>query len=311
MAEKKSTTTTGATKKRPRMLPAQVELFVADITDWPVKDDLASMEFPIFSLASGDTSIREYVNRSNGRKIRVIPSSTGSATVFDKDILIFAASQIVEAHRMGRPISRTVALDSFNFLQSTMRSTGGKAYIHILDTLRRLKGTFLETDIPTGGRTKTKSFGLIEDYEITRTTAKGVVSEVNVTLAEWFFDAILSFEMLTLDKNYFLLDKSLERRFYELARKHCGDKAYWKIGIDILQEKSGSSQDKYSFKREVKRIIERDLLPEFHVALDANKKPNQVLFYVRDSAKLSLELIKEPMLAAWFSGLLKHAGKKQ
>ena len=167
----RSTKTTGL------MLPAQIELFVADITDWPVKDDLASMEFPIFSLASGDTSIREYVNRSNGRKIRVIPSSTGSATVFDKDVLIFAASQIVEAHRMERPISRTVALDSFNFLQSTMRSTGGKAYIHILDTLRRLNGTFLETDIPTGGRTKTKSFGLIEDYEIIRTTAKGVVSE--------------------------------------------------------------------------------------------------------------------------------------
>lgn len=297
---------TAAPKKRKKMEPVQVELFIANITDWPVKDDLASMEFPIFALNSTDTSIREYSNRTTGRKIRVIPSSTGSATIFDKDVLLFAASQIMEANRLGFPVSRTISLDSFNFLQSTMRSTGGKAYADILNTLRRLKGTFLETDIPTNGKITTKSFGLIEDYEITRTTSKGLVSEVKVTLSEWYYEAILGYEMLTLDKTYFLLGKSLERRFYELARKHCGDKAYWKLGIDLLQEKSGSGRDIYNFKSEVKKIIKDDFLPEFHVALDQSKKPNQVIFYTRDSKKLHQEFIQDTTLATWFLSLLKH-----
>ena len=52
--------------------PAQGELFVCDIANWPVKDDIASMEVPIFSLAKQkDTKTREY--RRGAKVVRVIP----------------------------------------------------------------------------------------------------------------------------------------------------------------------------------------------------------------------------------------------
>ena len=87
--------------------PIQQELFMAELVDWPVKDDIHSMEYPIFSLAKNrDMQIRTFEDERSGRTLRIIPSVYGAATVFDKDILIFAMSQIVDALNRGAPVSR-------------------------------------------------------------------------------------------------------------------------------------------------------------------------------------------------------------
>src|SRR3546814_19686331 len=59
---------------------------------------------------------------------------------------------------------------------------------------------------------------------------------VEVRLSDWVFNAIRSNEVLTLNRQYFLLRKPLERRLYEFSRKHC----VWtgkvvKFGLDRLQ----------------------------------------------------------------------------
>jgi plasmid replication initiation protein len=101
----------------------QSELFQADRVEWPVKDDLASMEFPIFSLKKAhDTAIREYENPSTKKRIRITPSVVGAATVFDKDLLLFIGSQLIEARKEGQPISRKVKVDIYRFLTGTCRS---------------------------------------------------------------------------------------------------------------------------------------------------------------------------------------------
>lgn len=46
----------------------QTELFAANMLEWPVKDDLASMEFPLFSSRSGQ--IRRFGNTSARRPKR-------------------------------------------------------------------------------------------------------------------------------------------------------------------------------------------------------------------------------------------------
>ena len=107
----------------------QPDLFVVleAIHDWPVKDDVSSMEYPIFSLSKNrDTRIRVYSRA--GRSIRIIPSAVGAATVFDKDILIYCISQIVRGHDAGIKVSRRVRVDVYPFLLGTRRSTGGAAY---------------------------------------------------------------------------------------------------------------------------------------------------------------------------------------
>jgi plasmid replication initiation protein len=44
-------------------------------------------------------------------------------------------------------------------------------------------------------------------------------------IADRLYNAILAREVLTLNRDYFRLDGGLERRIYELARKHCGRQA--------------------------------------------------------------------------------------
>lgn len=282
----------------------QAELFSANIIECPVKDDLASMEFPLFSLAKKpDTKIREYENPTTGKRVRVTPSVLGAATVFDKDLLLYIGSQIIEGRQAGLAVSRVVKVDTYAFLTSTARDPGGNAYENMLNMLRRLKGTCIETNIMTGGQEQTKGFGWIEDYQVTRRgkTGRGVL-EVIVTISEWLYNALLHYEVLTIDRTYFQLGQALERRLYELARKHAGDKVLWKCDIEILRQKSGSSQTLRHFRAEVRNIIRRDALPDYRVALDSSSQPQRVVFYARDSRLLAQELQRIEGYA-WFEQL--------
>jgi len=270
----------------------QTDLFSANIVEWPVKDDLASMEFPLFSLSKQpDTQIREFENPTTKKKVRVMPSVLGAATIFDKDLLLFIGSQIIEARQSGLPISRVVKVDTYTLLTGTHRDPSGNAYENILDMLRRLKGTNIETNIITGGMEQTKGFGWIEDYEVTRRSKNGKgVLEVIITVSEWLYNALLHYEVLTIDRRYFLLSQSLERRLYELARKHTGNKAIWKCDIEIMRLKTGSRQDLRRFRSEIRNIIKSNQLPDYHIALDTSSKPHRVVFYTRDNKALMHEL---------------------
>ena len=284
----------------------QADLFVVLETfhDWPVKDDTSSMEYPIFSLSKNhDTRIRQYSR--GGKSVRVIPSAYGAATVFDKDILIYCISQLVRAADAGIPISRRVRVDVYPFLVGTRRSTGGAAYERVVDMCRRLKGTTIETNVKTNEKEQLEGFGLIEDYRITSYTKnqKGAL-ELELTISDWLYRAAMDFDILTLHPDYFSLGQALERRLYELARKHCGDKAWWEISITLLHEKTGSSQSLRRFKQDLKEIIANDPLPDYRIALDETTKPNKVVFLTRDNAKLVCEANRAGRLS-WVSFFLQ------
>jgi hypothetical protein len=67
------------------------------------------MEFPLFTLSTNpDTAIREYHQPGTNKHVRIIPPVIGAATVFDKDLLLFIGSQIIEGRKAGLPISNTV-----------------------------------------------------------------------------------------------------------------------------------------------------------------------------------------------------------
>jgi len=79
------------------------------------KDDMASMEHPVFSLATKpDTRTLRYEH--NGNTITIITSTLGLATIFDKDILLYCASQLRAAINRGEMRSRTVRFAAYDFL---------------------------------------------------------------------------------------------------------------------------------------------------------------------------------------------------
>lgn len=257
------------TKQRSPLLPVrhQPDFFVCDIFDAAVKGDSASMEHPIFSLSKKpDLKVRRYENGDKWAEIR--PSIKGLATVFDRDVLIYCISQLVAAHNDGRRITQRLRLRAYDLLVATNRDTSGRGYLQLREALERLQGTQIATNVTTGGQEVFDVFGLINRARIVRETRDGRMQEVEIELSDWVFQAVEAQEVLTLDRRYFQLAKPLERRLYELARKHCGNQARFVIGVGLLREKCGSRATLYEFRRMVREVVRDDLLPDYRLVPD-------------------------------------------
>ncbi|MFW8595935.1 replication initiator protein A [Cribrihabitans neustonicus] len=240
----------------------QGDFFLCDIFGAIPKNDLASMEHPLFSLATRpDRRILSY--QHNGAEITVTPSVKGLATIHDKDILIFCISQLMAALNAGRQVSRTLHLTAHDLLVATNRETSGDAYRRLREAFERLAGTRITTNIVTGGKEVTTGFGLIESWEIVRKARGGRMVSVAVTLSEWLYRAVLSKSVLTLSRDYFRLRKPLERRIYELARKHCGRQEGWQISVETLLKKSGSASPRRVFRKMLRDMIAAQPLPGY------------------------------------------------
>ena len=94
---------------------------------------------------------------------------------------------------------------------------------------------------------------------------------VTVTLSDWIFRSVLSRSVLTLHRDYFRLRKPLERRVYEIARKHCGRQAEWKIGLETLLKKTGSTSPRRVFRKMIRDIAEEDGLPDYRLSVDRGR----------------------------------------
>lgn len=242
--------------------------FLCDIFDALPKNDMASMEHPLFSLSTRpDRRILNYIH--NGVEVTVVPSVKGLATLFDKDILIYCISQLMAAINAGREVSRHVRLTAHDLMVATNRDTSGDGYARLREAFERLAGTRITTNMETGGIEATTGFGLIENWQILRATKGGRMVQVTVTLSDWLFRAVLSKSVLTLSRDYFSLRKPLERRVYELARKHCGRQPEWRVSIEVLQKKSGSASPLRVFRKMIRDMIASDTLPEYHLAEEA------------------------------------------
>ncbi len=262
------------TKLKTPLLPDRYpidDFFICDVTDAIPKDDLGSMEHPIFSLSTKpDTRIREY--QHNNISITVSPSAQGLATIHDKDILIYCISQLIAKMNAGGEPKRTLHLKAYDLLIATNRKTDGRGYEQLVAAFDRLSGTRIKTNLKTGGDEITEGFGLIDSWRIIRHCESGRMLELKINLSDWVFNAVMGSEVLTLHRNYFRLRKPLERRIYEIARKHCGQKNEWCISLETLQKKCGSASTLKEFRRLVATIAEEDAdhahMPDYAILID-------------------------------------------
>lgn len=242
----------------------QADFFVCDILDALPKSDIASMEHPIFSLSTRpDRRILRYEH--GDVTIEITPSVRGLATLHDKDVLIFCISQLMAALNAGKPVSPVLQLTAHDLLVATNRETSGDGYRRLREAFERLAGTRITTNIVTGEVETTTGFGLIESWQIVRRTRAGRMVSVSVKLSDWLFRAVMARSVLTLSRDYFRLRKPLERRIYELARKHCGRQPEWCVGLETLLKKSGSTSPRRVFRRMIRDIIASDHLPGYRL----------------------------------------------
>lgn len=246
----------------------QRDFFVLDIADVVPKDDTASMEHPIFSLAT-KPDMRHLEYRAGDSVLKIRPSAKGLPTIFDKDILIFCISQLMHMKNQGKPIGNRVRFSARELLVATNRKTGGNSYQRLEDAFSRLQGAQFVTNIRTGGRGETRFFSLIESGSgfVYHDDERFRLDYCEVILSDWFIRAIESNEVVTISNDYFRLRRPLERRLYEIARKHCGSQKRWHIGLDNLQAKTGSNAPLKRFRLNLRQIIEEDHTPFYTMEL--------------------------------------------
>jgi plasmid replication initiation protein len=267
-----------------QLLPAkhtQGDLFICDVADAVLKDLIPQMEHPFYSLSKKpETGIRRYEH--NGNWLQIVPSVKGLATIYDKDILIYCISQLIEKLKRNEPVGPRIRITSRDLLVFTNRGTAGKDYEALCEAIDRLAGTRITTNIRTGGEEQTDSFGLIDAASIRRKHGlDGRLLWVEIKLSDWVFNAIRSHDVLTLHPDYFRLGKPIERRIYELARKHCGRQPTWQISLEILLKKSGSQSPAKRFREMVKHIAKHDHLPDYHLTYDETS--DVVVFFNREN----------------------------
>ena len=129
----------------------------------------------------------------------------------------------------------------------------------------------------------TRGFGLIDSCEYNR---KGSLFAerlryLEITLSDWLFRAVEAAEVLPISRHYFRLRRPIDRRLYELARKHCGRQASWRIGQELLQKKCGSRQKAKHFAAHLRAVAKSNHLPEYGFALDGS----QVVFSRRSEVR--------------------------
>lgn len=271
------------------MLPLrhrQFDFFIADIFDnVPIKDEMITMEHPFFSLGTRP-DLKKLTYEQGDNRVDVIPSSLGMPTIFDKDILLYCGSAVMREIREGRQPSRTLRTSPLDILVVSNREKNGKAYKTLLDGFNRLRGCTINTTFGSEGNTK--GFGFIEDFEIIRSQrVKGRITGLNVTLSKWYYESIIAQNVLTIHPEYFQIRKSIDRRFYEIARKHCGRKREWAISLEKLHKKTGSRSALKKTRFNVRELVKSNHLPEYLVSFNAEK--DMVRFRYRGKVKASTE----------------------
>jgi plasmid replication initiation protein len=248
----------------------QKDFFILDIADVVLKDDMASMEHPLFSLATKpDHRHLEY--RGGGNRLKIIPSGVGLPTIFDKDILIFCISQLMHKKNRGEPIGSRVRFSGRELLMATNRPTNNLGYQRLEQAFHRLRGTNFQTDITTGNKRETRIFGLIDEGGfVMKEEGEWRLDYCEVVLSDWVMRAIEGDEVVTISNDYFRLRRPLERRIYEIARKHCGSQKRWHINLAKLQDKTGSNAPLKKFRLNIRQIIEGDHLPFYTLELTSD-----------------------------------------
>lgn len=256
----------------------QTDFFIADIfNNITFQDDITSMEHPLFALKAGDKKVREY--NHNNFSITIAPHSKyGMATIHDKDIWIYCISKLMQSIYEGKEISRTIYFTIYDYLVTTNRGVDGRYYEKAKDALDRLRGTSITTNIETAKIREARGFGLIDAWRIVE-EKDGRMVRVSVTLPEWLYRSITSKQVLTISRDYFRLRKPLDRRIYEIARKHCGNQKEWKIGLELLYKKTGSTDVLRNFRGSIKSLVATNELPDYSVCF--NIESDIVIFTCR------------------------------
>jgi plasmid replication initiation protein len=245
----------------------QLELFRARPGNMPPRDAQDLMSWPFFSLAK-TPRVRPIDFQMGDVTILVEATHThGMATIWDADVLIWAASQIVDARDRGLRTSRLMSATPYEILAFVGRGDSAQNYERLKAGLDRLQSTTVATSIRQPTERWRHRFSWINEWK-ERADGAGRPRGIELILPDWFYAGVIDDALvLTIDREYFALTGGLERWLYRLVRKHGGRQRHgWIFDFRHLHLKSGSLSPYKRFAFELRDIVRRQSLPGYRLA---------------------------------------------
>ena len=240
-------------------------------------------EFPFFALKKA-RQLEPMTFQGEGVSIEVSSGKHGIATIYDKEILLYVASIMTDLVDRGGKPARTIRFTAHDLFRITGSNASKRSYAYLIDALRRLRNTTVETNIATGGETQEDNFSWLDHFRVVY--AEDIRGEkrakyIEVTVCDWFYRAVLRDRRLAAyDLDYFTLTP-IQRRLYEIAMFHCQPGQPFTLGLG-------------NARVEITKVAEQDSLPGFCLSLHSEKVPTAgrprlqtfVTFTVRSSQRL-------------------------
>ncbi len=261
----------------------QLPRFRARTGDMAARDSQDLMAWPFFSLAKS-RRITPIDFHMGNISIRVEATlEHGIATIWDADILIWAASQIVDARDKGLLTSRLMVATPYEILTFIRRDDSARSYDRLKAALDRLQSTTVATSIRQPSERRRHRFSWINEWK-ERLDGEGRPLGIELILPDWFYAGVLDDALiLTIDHKYFDLTGGLERWLYRLVRKHGGRQAWgWSFHLRHLHLKSGTLSPLKHFAYDLREIVRRQPLPGYRLALTADPDGRQRLTFRPD-----------------------------
>ena len=261
----------------------QLELFRALPGDLAPRDAQDLMAYPFFSLAKTHrTAPIDYRSKDIAIRVEAVPDY-GMATIWDADVLIWAASQIVEARDSGLRTSRLMAATPYEILTFIGRGTSARDYHRLKAALDRLQSTTVATSLRQASERRMHRFSWINEWT-ERADAHGGADGIDLIVPDWFYRGVLDDALvLTIDRAYFSLTGGLERWLYRIVRKHGGRQPDgWQFDLRHLHAKSASLSPFKRFAFELRDIAQRQPLPGYRLAIEAGSKGRELLTFATD-----------------------------
>lgn len=267
-------------RSKPPVQEAPLPPFRALPGDMAPRDAQDLMAHPFFSLGKSRRTL-PIDFRAGSVTVRVEGTHEhGIATIWDADILIWAASQIVEARDAGIATSRLIRATPYEILRFIGRGTSRRDYQRLKAALDRLQTTSVATSIrETSGR-RLHRFSWINEWK-ELAAGNGRPLGIELVLPDWFYAGVLDRALvLTIDRAYFRLTGGIERWLYRLVRKHGGHQPEgWQFDFRHLHRKSGSAARYSDFALDLRALVARQSLPGYQLDIVRMEPSTELLAF--------------------------------
>ena len=259
--------------------PDQITPLLTQSGEYSARSIQLLMAHPFFSLSK--TPRFTPIDYANGPSTVLVEAggSQGIATIWDADILIWAASQIMgrrEPDSVGD--SRLIETRPHEILTFLDWDHSKRSYERLRASLSRLSTTRVTTSLGPGSDGGLRHFHWIQEWRELK-PEDGRSTRLKIILSEWVYDAIVTpGGCLTIDKDFFYLTGGLQRWLYLLVRKHGGfQEDGWQFDLRYLYQKSGLLSRAVAFVAEIRRIVRRQSIPGYELSIVTSGAGKEVL----------------------------------